>query len=138
MKAPWRQITKGFYWFEKYCNWEINDGKNLSFWNNEWNDFDTISSTYARLYALTRAQDATIEEMWDTAMYDWNLKFRCPLNDKEINVWNDITSRLKTLFTSGGQNRLIWVQDINKSYTIASTKRQIRKINTISKRWPFF
>lgn len=50
----------------------------------------------------TRAQDATIEEMWDSATNDWNLKLRRPLNDREIIVWNEIKCRLKILSTNRG------------------------------------
>ncbi|TYK00226.1 LINE-1 retrotransposable element ORF2 protein [Cucumis melo var. makuwa] len=125
MKAPWRQIIKEIGWFQNHSSWEIKDGENLSFWHSNWIASGSLSNTYPRLYTLSKAQNATIEELWDPNTNDWNLHPRRPLNDREIELWTNLKGILKILTLNGGKNNMIWTPNDKGTYTAASAKRQL-------------
>jgi hypothetical protein len=50
-------------WFDEHLRRVVGDGKNTSFWNDQWVDGDTLSSLFRRLYDISLDKEACVAEM---------------------------------------------------------------------------
>lgn len=87
-------IIKGLQWFENRYSWNINNGENLSFWYDNWNENGPLSISYQRLYAISTIKNASIKEAWDSNSQDWNIKPKRSLNEREPTTWNEVKAIL--------------------------------------------
>jgi hypothetical protein len=54
---------RGRGWFDEHLRRVVGDGKNTSFWNDQWVDGDTLSSLFQRLYDISLDKEACVAEM---------------------------------------------------------------------------
>lgn len=69
--------------------WKVGKGDKFRFWEDNWIGGDaSLSAKYPRLYAISCQQNQIIQQMGDCkdTGWEWNLRWRRPLFDSEINL----------------------------------------------------
>ena len=125
-KAPWRSIVKGLDWFEINITWEINNGENISLWNDKGSRFGALANAYPRLCALSQSKSCSVKEMWNSIEKKLDLKPHRSLNDRECYLWNQISSDLPIPNKDRSRGKPNWNLENNKVFTIAYGKKAIQ------------
>ncbi|WMV26836.1 hypothetical protein MTR67_020221 [Solanum verrucosum] len=79
----WRTIRNLLPKLINKCTIKIGDGGKTLFWEEVWAGQASLKASFPDLFSLSLQKVATVKEMRDAQ--GWNLKFRRPLNDWEVN-----------------------------------------------------
>ncbi|KAA0047998.1 LINE-1 retrotransposable element ORF2 protein [Cucumis melo var. makuwa] len=86
-------------------------------------DCISLNQKAPRLYALSSCKEATVKEVWDPGINDWNFKPRRPLNERESNAWQLLKNSLPTITQNSTDDRPVWNKESNDTYTTRSAKK---------------
>ncbi|WMV13212.1 hypothetical protein MTR67_006597 [Solanum verrucosum] len=118
---------------EKTC---AGDGGKTLFWEEVWAGQASLKASFPELFSLSLQKVATVKEMRDAQ--GWNLKFRRPLNDWEVNrmvEFLNILERYKEL--SNREDKLLWAPDTQGRFSVGTAYRNSQRTHTQSSYWPW-
>ncbi|WMV29912.1 hypothetical protein MTR67_023297 [Solanum verrucosum] len=64
------------------CSIKLGNGRKTSFWEDRWLEQGSLKTLFSDIFTLNQQQRAIVAEMWSNQ--GWNLSFRKPLNNQEI------------------------------------------------------
>jgi len=64
--------------FKDGFKWKVEDGKDISFWDDKWLDSDALKRVFPRLFSIYSAKDAKVAELgfWANGVWVWQLAWR--------------------------------------------------------------
>ncbi|XP_068477366.1 uncharacterized protein [Phaseolus vulgaris] len=64
--------------FEYGVKWKVGDGKEISFWEDNWLGCGNLKGVFSRLFSISSAKDAKVAELgyWYNGVWVWNLEWR--------------------------------------------------------------
>ena len=78
----WRTIRNLSPKLRGNCKIKIGNGVNASFWEDNWLELGSLKTLFPDVFILNQQERATVAEVWSNQ--GWNLRFRRPFNDWEI------------------------------------------------------
>jgi len=62
--------------FEDGVKWKVGDGKEISFWEDNWLGCGNLKGVFPRLFSISSAKDAKVVELgyWYNGVWVWNLE----------------------------------------------------------------
>jgi len=132
----WRTIRNLWPKLINKCTIKIGDGGKTLFWEEVWAGQASLKDSFPDLFSLSLQKVATVKEMRDAQ--GWNLKFRRPLNDWEVNRMVEllnILERYKEL--SNSEDKLIWAPDTQGKFSVGIAYRNSQRTHTQSSYWPW-
>ncbi|XP_060216293.1 uncharacterized protein LOC132643774 [Lycium barbarum] len=80
--SVWRTIRNFWMIFSINIRFKVWDGQQISFWDDNWSGNGSLRHLYPDVYILNQQQRVNINEVWNNQ--GWDLSFRRPLNDWEM------------------------------------------------------
>ena len=87
LKALWMSIIKSKLWFESNFKWQINNGENSSFWHGRWNEENSLTISFPRLYVLCNSKNEAVNEVQIHISNDWSIKPKRALTIERSLYW---------------------------------------------------
>ncbi|WMV11936.1 hypothetical protein MTR67_005321 [Solanum verrucosum] len=132
----WRTIRNLWPKLINKCTIKIGDGGKTLFWEEVWAGQASLKASFPDLFSLSLQKVATVKEMRDAQ--GWNLKFRRPLNDWEVNrmvEFLNVLERYKEL--SNREDKLLWAPDTQGRFSVGTAYRNSQRTHTQSSYWPW-
>ncbi|WMV54149.1 hypothetical protein MTR67_047534, partial [Solanum verrucosum] len=126
----WRTIKNLWPKLINKCTIKIGDGGKTLFWEEVWAGQASLKASFPDLFSLSLEKVATVKEMRDAQ--GWNLKFRRPLNDWEVNrmvEFLNILERYKEL--SNREDKLLWAPDTQGRFSVGTAYRNSQRTHSI-------
>lgn len=125
-RAPWFSIIKLLPFFEQNSSWELRNGENILFWKDAWSPFGHLVRSFPRLFAVSSRHDLKISEAWVPSSSSWDFFPRRPLLDRELDLWQNISSALPKPSSSTDKDILLcWLPHAQKCFTVASARLKL-------------
>jgi len=90
--------------FEDCVNWEVENGKDILFWSDNWVTSGDLKSRFPRLFSLSVLKEANIRECGSKAngVWEWNLRWR-----RGLFTWEEdqVSQLLETISNRGLSQR---------------------------------
>lgn len=116
--SVWKTIRNLWPEFIKNIKVEVGNGAKASFWDDNWLEQDNLKTIYPDTYSLSVQRENLISQIWSPQ--GWNLLFRRPLNDWEIERFSNMLSLLQQFKgLSGNGDKLLWINNEGK-FTVKS------------------
>jgi len=132
----WRAIRNFWPKLRENCSIRIGNGMKVSFWEDSWLEQGSLKTLFPDIYILNQQQKDTVAEVWSNQ--GWNLSFRRPLNDWEIQRLVDFFGILEQFKgTSTSQDGLFWNHNCNGNFSV---KEAYKKFNSFTHQvtgWPW-
>ncbi|WMV47091.1 hypothetical protein MTR67_040476 [Solanum verrucosum] len=132
----WRTIRNLWPKLINKCTIKIGDGGKTLFWEEVWVGQASLKASFPDLFSLSLQKVATVKEIRDAQ--GWNLRFRRPLNDWEVNrmvEFLNILERYKEL--SNSEDKLLWAPDTQGRFSVGTAYRNSQRTHTQSSYWPW-
>jgi len=132
----WRAIRNFWPKLGENCSIRIGNGMKVSFWEDSWLEQGSLKTLFPDIYILNQQQKDIVAEVWSNQ--GWNLSFRSPLNDWEIQRLVDFFGILEQFKgTSTSQDGLFWNHNCNGNFSV---KEAYKKLNSFTHQvtgWPW-
>jgi len=110
-------------WFEQGVRRQVGNGKDTSFWKDDWIGQGLFQDLFARIFVATLHKDALVSDVWmmrgDTV--NWNLQWK-----RNLFVWgNNLVQELISYANSIGlrldqKDNWIWKYEQSELFTVKS------------------
>ncbi|WMV53791.1 hypothetical protein MTR67_047176 [Solanum verrucosum] len=132
----WMAIRNFWPKLRENCSIRIGNGMKVSYWEDSWLEQGSLKTLFPDIYILNQQQKDTVAEVWSNQ--GWNLSFRRPLNDWEIQRLVDFFGILEQFKgTSTSQDGLFWNHNCNGNFSV---KEAYKKFNSFTHQitvWPW-
>lgn len=116
---------KGFMWAAAAAKigfkWMVGNGRKIKFWEDNWLGSSSLAIQFWDVYVIVNEQNATIAELWDGE----NLRctFRRTVNERIMNLWNEIVQIASTISFKDEEDSLIWQYSSSGGFSSQSLYR---------------
>ncbi|GFY81333.1 hypothetical protein Acr_01g0011420 [Actinidia rufa] len=119
----WKGIMKVWGNFRPHISYQLGNGRNISFWHDDWCGHMPLQDRFPKLFALATHQDATVADCWihSTAGGVWAPLFRRGARDWELEAFVDLFKMLQgVLPISQEVDKWRWKRHGKGSFTVSS------------------
>jgi hypothetical protein len=120
----WTDLLKIRHIYLKGREYELNDGRSISFWFDIWMGNTALCTSYPALYDLCLEQDKSVKEMADA---DWVLHFKINLPPVLRVQWYELAAKLNSVVLKDGRDEVKWKWSSSKHFTVRSVYQQLTK-----------
>ncbi|KAK6796557.1 hypothetical protein RDI58_004258 [Solanum bulbocastanum] len=132
----WRTIRKLWPKLRGNCKIKIGNGVKVSFWEDSWLEQGPLKTLFPDVFILNQQQRDTVAEVWSNQ--GWNLSFRRPFNDWEIQRVVEFYRTLKQ-FRGGNtaQDCLEWKDHKQGRFSVKGAYKKFNPFNSQINGWPW-
>ncbi|XP_049372092.1 uncharacterized protein LOC125837001 [Solanum verrucosum] len=132
----WRTIRNLWPKLRGNCKIKIGNGVKVSFWEDSWLEQGPLKTLFPDVFILNQQQRATVAEVWSNQ--GWNLSFRRPFNDWEIQRVVEFYRTLEQ-FRGGNtvQDCLEWKDHKQGRFSVKGAYKKFNPFNTQINGWPW-
>ncbi|XP_068497961.1 uncharacterized protein [Phaseolus vulgaris] len=116
--------------FEDGFQWDVGDGKGISFWEDSWLSCGALKVVFPRLFSLSLAKDAKVAELgnWIDGVWVWHFVWRRSFFEWEKPLEEQLVQLLQgAKLELGKEDCWIWKAGGFKTFTVNSAYVQVRK-----------
>ncbi|XP_068472346.1 uncharacterized protein [Phaseolus vulgaris] len=116
--------------FEDGFQWDVGDGKGISFWEDSWLSCGALKVVFPRLFSLSLAKDTKVVELgnWIDGVWVWHFVWRRSFFEWEKPLEEQLVQLLQgAKLELGKEDCWIWKAGGFKTFTVNSTYVQVRK-----------
>ncbi|WMV59186.1 hypothetical protein MTR67_052571 [Solanum verrucosum] len=132
----WRTIRNLWPKLGGNCKIKIGNGVKVSFWEDSWLEQGPLKTLFPDVFILNQQQRATVAEVWSNQ--GWNLSFRRPFNDWEIQRVVEFYRTLEQ-FRGGNtvQDCLEWKDHKQGRFSVKGAYKKFNPFNNQINGWPW-
>ncbi|KAG5601410.1 hypothetical protein H5410_032780 [Solanum commersonii] len=130
----WRTIRNLWPKLINKCTIKIGDGGKTLFWEEVWAG-QALKASFPELFSLSLQKVATVKEMRDAQ--GWNLKFRRPLNDWEVNRMVEFLNIPNDTRNSRMRRQTVMGSRYTGEILSGTAYRNSQRTHTQSSYWPW-
>ena len=134
--SHWRAIRNHWPKLRENCSIKLGNGRKTSFWEDRWLEQGSSSTLFPNFFTLNQQQRATVAEMWSNQ--GWNLSFRRPLNDWEIQrlvEFYKVLGQFKG--TIDAQDSMVWQDHNRDNFSVRRAYKKFNPCNSQGNGWPW-
>ncbi|XP_068483362.1 uncharacterized protein [Phaseolus vulgaris] len=116
--------------FEDGFQWDVGDGKGISFWEDSWLSCGALKVVFPRLFSLSLAKDAKVAELgnWIDGVWVWHFVWRRSFFEWEKPLEEQLVQLLQgAKLELGKEDCWFWKAGGFKTFTVNSAYVQVRK-----------
>lgn len=102
---------------------KIGEGNEVVFWKDNWLGSGTLKEKFGRLFNLSTRQHHVIKDLggWVNGLWCWELHWRRPLLDREVNMVTDLLNFVSNLsLTEGISDDWTWTLEDGGLFSVKS------------------
>jgi hypothetical protein len=88
----WAGLMNAKQSFFRYGSFQLNNGKQIRFWEDKWLGNSNFQHQYPSLYNIVRKKSDTVANVLGTIPL--NVSFRGSLQGNNVALWNDLVFRV--------------------------------------------
>jgi len=130
--------------FEDGFKWKVGDGKDISFWEDNWLGCDALKRVFSRLFSISSTKEAMVAELgsWINGVWGWQLAWRRfffdwekPLEDQLLQIL------LEARLVPGEADSWVWkvgglqMFSVNYAYIHVRKDREVVSSPIFSRLW---
>jgi hypothetical protein len=114
----WQGLLEIKHLFLSCCKFQIGDGRDTSFWEDNWLGDFTLSTSFPRLFAISSDPKITVRKAYDVGLN--NMKFRRAMVGVRMELWSKLKELCGQMTFSETQDRLSWLLTESGQFTTKS------------------
>ena len=118
--------------FDDGFNWNVGDGKDISFLEDRWLAGGVLKRTFPRLFSICSAKNARVAELgsWSDGMWVWHVDWRRSFFDWEWPMADQLSQALlEARLGLGEADRWVWKGEGDQTFSVNSTYSLVRRVN---------
>lgn len=127
----WRGLHDCGDILKKLVEKEVEGGNQTLFWEDVWLKKVPIKTSFPALYAVSRQQQATVNEVWNGG--SWDLDFRRNLSDQDRINLGVLQNDLRKVVLTEDRDKVVWPHDNKKRFSTKSMYRVLKFGGVIDK-----
>ena len=134
--SVWKSIRELWPIMKNHSSIRVNNGRNTSFWNDNWLGIGSLKERYPDMFGLAQNQHKTVADM--RSCQGWEIALRRQLNDWEITRLTDLYKELEA-FTGlqEGLDSIWWKRHNRGVYRVKDAYKILNHDNQQVDTWPW-
>jgi hypothetical protein len=113
------QFWKGLHKVKHLFKWgainKVRDEEGTLFWKDTWWGDVPLKLVYPRFFDICMDKDARVVDYYEDG--EWNIDLKRPLTIVDLQVWDELVTKLVDQELTHGRDEVIWVLNKSKTFT---------------------
>jgi hypothetical protein len=111
----WKGLHKVKHLFKWGAIYKVRDEEGTLFWKDTWWGDVPLKLVYPRFFDICMDKDARVVDYYEDG--EWNIDLKRPLTIVDLQVWDELVTKLVDQELTHGRDEVIWVLDKSKTFT---------------------